>query len=143
FCSFFILLLLIRIAGMRVFGIRSAFDEIIVITMGAVLARGIVNASPFLSTVAACATLVLIHRVLSFFARHSTAVGNIIKGKQLLLYKNGELIEKNLKRASLTEHDINENMRLSLNNSNWDNIQEIYMERSGSLSFILKSKEKA
>jgi uncharacterized membrane protein YcaP (DUF421 family) len=141
FCAFFVLLVLIRIAGMRVFGLKSAFDSIVVITMGAVLARGIVNASPFLSTVAACTVLVLIHRLLSFFSMHSTVMGNIVKGKQLLLYKDGQLHEKNLRRASLTQHDIGENMRLTLNTNNWNDIKEVYMERSGSLSFILKSKE--
>ncbi|MDB5232622.1 MAG: hypothetical protein JWN76_3427 [Chitinophagaceae bacterium] len=143
FCAFFIMLLLIRIAGMRVFGLKSAFDSIIVITMGSVLARGIVGASPFLSTVAACGIMVLIHRILSYFSMRSTFVGNIVKGKQLLLYKDGKLVEENLKRASLTKHDIAENLRLTLNKNDWSDILEIYIERSGSISFILKSKEEA
>lgn len=43
---FFIALLLIRIGGLRIIGKKSGFDLAIVIMMGAVLARGIVGASP-------------------------------------------------------------------------------------------------
>ena len=47
FVMFFIALLLIRLAGMRVFGIRTAFDNILVIMLGAILSRGVAGSSPF------------------------------------------------------------------------------------------------
>ena len=40
FIMFFIALALIRIGGMRIFGKKTAFDNILVIMLGAVLARG-------------------------------------------------------------------------------------------------------
>jgi hypothetical protein len=40
-------------AGLRTFAKQSTFDNIIVILLGAVLARGVVGASPFWSTVGA------------------------------------------------------------------------------------------
>ncbi|MBV9962879.1 MAG: hypothetical protein JO072_11595, partial [Parafilimonas sp.] len=49
FFTFILLMLLIRLAGMRTFAKRSAFDNIIVILLGAVLARGVVGASPYWS----------------------------------------------------------------------------------------------
>jgi uncharacterized membrane protein YcaP (DUF421 family) len=44
FIMFFIALALIRIGGMRIFGKKTAFDNILVIMLGAVLARGVVGA---------------------------------------------------------------------------------------------------
>ena len=57
FIMFFITLALIRFGGMRIFGKKTAFDNILVIMLGAILARGVVGASPFFSTVAASAAI--------------------------------------------------------------------------------------
>ena len=58
---FFIALVLIRYTGMRMFGIKSAFDICVTIIYGAVLARAIVGASPFIPTIVASSSLVIVH----------------------------------------------------------------------------------
>jgi len=44
--------------------------------------------------------------------------------------------DKNLKRCLLSYGDIMEEVRLKLNQNNLDNIEEIFMERSGKISVI-------
>jgi len=51
FIMFIIALFLVRLGGIRILGRKSGVDFVIIIILGAVLARGIVGASPFLSTV--------------------------------------------------------------------------------------------
>ena len=80
FVMFFIALMLIRLAGMRIFGIKTAFDNILVIMLGAILSRGIVGASPFFSTVAAAAAMILVHKFLAWLAMKHEWVGKIVKG---------------------------------------------------------------
>src|SRR5947207_3800715 len=75
FVMFFIALALIRIAGMRTFGKRSAFDTIIGIMLGAILIRGVIGASPFLSVVAAGFVLVLLHRLLAWLSVRNETLG--------------------------------------------------------------------
>src|SRR5436853_1529747 len=79
FIMFFITLALIRIGGMRIFGKKTAFDNILVIMLGAVLARGVVGASPFFSTVAAAAVMVIIHKILALLAMKYIWIGKIVK----------------------------------------------------------------
>ena len=71
FFMFLIAIILVRLGGMRTFGKKSSFDNVIVIMLGAVLARGIVGASPFLSTVAASAIMIIIHRLMAWISLKS------------------------------------------------------------------------
>jgi uncharacterized membrane protein YcaP (DUF421 family) len=139
FVMFFIALLLIRLGGMRIFGKKSAFDTIIVIMLGAVLARGIIGASPYWSTVAASAVMIGVHRGLAWLSEKYKGINNLIKGKPLLIYESGHIRWDNMKTASLTESDLMESLRLETKKSSLNNIEKAYMETNGRISFITKS----
>jgi uncharacterized membrane protein YcaP (DUF421 family) len=133
---FFLTLVLIRIAGMRTFGEKSAFDNVVVIMLGAVMARGIVGASPLWSTVAGGAALVLVHKLLGWLAMRSSITGKIVKGVRLCLYRDGHTIEKNLRRTSISEDDLREAIRRSLQEDDFSHVKEIYMEKNGCISIV-------
>jgi uncharacterized membrane protein YcaP (DUF421 family) len=136
---FFLALIMIRMTGMRAFGIKSAFDTCIIIILGAVLARAIVGASPFIPTVVASASLMVIHKILAMLSVNNQFVSHLIKGNHIQLYKDGILNEKNMKKCSLSYGDIMEEVRLGLNQNTMNHISEIYMERTGKISVIEKS----
>ena len=138
FIMFFITLALIRFAGMRIFGKRTAFDNILVIMLGAVLARGVVGASPFFSTVAAAAVMVIVHKILALLAMKHVWVGKIVKGIHRSLYKNGEMNAKNMKIAEISKDDLMEGVRLQINSNSLDDVQEAYIEKNGQVSIIEK-----
>ena len=135
---FFITLLLIRLSGMRTFGKNTAFDIIITIMLGAILSRGITGASSFSAVVAAAAVMVIIHRVLAMMSMNSPSISKIIEGESRLLYKNGKIQWKNMKRSSLSLHDLEESIRQELNENSFDNIDEIYIESNGKISVVKK-----
>lgn len=138
FVMFFIALLLIRLGGMRIFGKRSAFNTIIIIMLGAVLARGIVGASPYWSTVAASAVMIGINRGLAWLSERYIGINNLIKGKPLLIYESGHILWKNMRIAALTESDLMESLRLEIKEPSLDHIEKAYMETNGRISFITK-----
>src|SRR5258706_15329733 len=111
FMMFFITLALIRLGGLRIFGKKTAFDNVLVIMLGAVLARGVVGASPFFSTVAASAVMVIIHKILALLAMKYTWVGKIVKGIHRSLYKNGKMNLKNMRIATISKDDLMEGVR--------------------------------
>jgi len=141
FIMFFITLVLIRIAGMRAFGQKSAFDTIIVIMLGAILSRAVTGASPFLATTAAGAALAIVHRLLAIASVFSNTVGFIIKGRKTVLFQNDKIEKKNMLLCSVSYRDLMEVVRLQLKESTMDNVKEIYMERSGKISVIKKEKQ--
>ncbi len=141
FCMFFILLALIRIGGMRIFGKKTAFDSILVIMLGSVLARGVVGASPFVSTIAASAIMVVIHRILGLLAIRYTWVGMIVKGVHHSLYRDGIMNVSNMKKTAISEDDLRESIRLEINSDKFDDAREIFIEKNGHVSVVRKAKE--
>ena len=136
---FFIALILIRYTGMRMFGIKSAFDICVTIILGAVLARAIVGASPFIPTIVASFALVIVHKIIAAISVNNQTISHLVKGTPYSLYKDGRLNDKNLKKCLLSFGDIMEEVRINLNQNSLDNIDEIYMERSGKISVIKRN----
>jgi len=138
FIMFFITLGLIRIGGMRIFGKKTAFDNILVIMLGAILARGVVGASPFLSTVVAGGVMVLIHKILALLALKYVWVGKIVKGIHRSLFKNGEMNIRNMRIAAISKDDLMEGVRLQINSNSLEDVQEAYIEKNGQVSIVEK-----
>jgi uncharacterized membrane protein YcaP (DUF421 family) len=141
FIMFFIALALIRFGGMRIFGKKTAFDNILVIMLGAVLARGVVGASPFFSTVAASAIMVIIHKILALLALKYIWVGKVVKGIHRSLYKNGEMNARNMRIAAISKDDLMEGVRMQINSNSLDDVKEAYIEKNGQVSVIENKKE--
>jgi uncharacterized membrane protein YcaP (DUF421 family) len=137
---FAIALMFIRLGGLRLFSKKSAFDNVIVIMLGAVLARGIVGASPFFSTVAASAVMILIHRTLAAATVKSDKLCKILKGEHILLFKDGKILWNNMKKATLSEQDLLESLHLETKQTTLENIEMAYLETNGRISFITKKQ---
>jgi|SRR6476469_9585021 len=136
---FFVTLLLIRIAGMRSFGLKSAFDNIIVIMLGALMSRPIVGASEFLPTVAAGFTIVVVHRLVAWVAYRNKTFNHAVKGSFFNLFKDGKFNEDSLRKCNVTVEEVMGHVRTDIHDDHLGNVREINMERSGQLS-ILKKK---
>lgn len=136
FVLFFVTLALIKIAGVRTFGTRSAFDNVIVIMLGAIISRAVVGVSPFFPTLAASLVLCVIHRVLGQVSVRFNTVSRLVKGQEKVLYKNGQFYKKNMERCHITMGDLMGQLRLKGNTTNLKNVREIIFERSGEISIV-------
>jgi len=112
FTTFIIMLILIRLSGMRTFAKRSPFDTIITIMLGAVLARGVVGASDYIDTVAASVVMVAMHRTIAWLSVKNKKFERLVKGTYIKLYHDGALIGNNLEKTGMSENDQHESLRL-------------------------------
>jgi uncharacterized membrane protein YcaP (DUF421 family) len=135
---FFLLLLLVRLAGVRLFGKKSSFDNVVVILLGAVAARGVVGASPFGSTLAASATLVALHRVVAWLVVKYEVVRRLVEGERVCLYRDGQIVRPNLLRTTISEHELMESLRLETRQPELAHVHEAGLETNGRISFIEK-----
>ena len=135
---FFIALVLIRISGRRSFGIRTALDNIISISLGAILSRAVVGASDFVPVIVTCFVIVLMHRFFGWFIANGKRFGRLMEGDKILLYDNGKFIDVNLKKALVCEEDIMQGVRKSALTEDLSLVDKVYIERNGEISAIKK-----
>jgi len=135
---FFIALILIRISGRRSFGVRSPLDNIITISLGAVMSRAIVGASDFVPVVVCCFVIVLLHRLVGWLIANSKPFGRFIEGEKILLFEDGVFLKDNMKKALVCQEDLMQGVRKSALTEDMGKIEKVFMERNGEISAIKK-----
>lgn len=136
---FVVALALVRIAGMRAFGRGSPHDTIVVIMLGAVLARAVTGEAPFWPTLAAGTVLVLVHRAVAMACARSRRFERLIKGTHRVLYHHGQTDRAGMQRAGISPADLDEAARGRANVRSHVDVAEIYIESSGELTVIGRS----
>ncbi len=94
-------LLLVRVAGRRVFGRYTSFDIVLGVVLGSTLSRTITANAPFLPTLATVTILVLMHWLLAAMAKRSEKFARLVKGVELLLIENGKIRPRASMRRTL------------------------------------------
>ncbi|HEY8930012.1 MAG TPA: YetF domain-containing protein [Mucilaginibacter sp.] len=135
---FIVALLLIRLSGRRSFGVRTALDNIVSISLGAILSRAVVGASDFAPVVITCFVIVLMHRLFGWFISTSKRFGKVTEGNKIKLYEDGRFLHSNMRRALVCEEDIMQGVRKSALTEDMDLIEKVYIERNGEISAIKK-----
>lgn len=132
-------LALVRVSGRRSFGLHTPLDNIITISLGAILSRAVVGASPFIPVVVCCFVIVIFHRCLGWLIAGSKRFSRFVEGSKILLFNNGHVNQKNMRKALLCEEDMMEGVRKSALTDDMDKIDRVYIERNGDISAIRKN----
>lgn len=135
---FVIALVLIRVSGRRSFGVRTPLDNIIVISLGAIMSRAVVGASPYVPVMVCCFVIVLLHRFIGWLIANSKPFGRVIEGEKILLFEDGVFQKENMKKALVCQEDLMQGVRKSALTEDMDKIEKVYMERNGEISAIKK-----
>jgi uncharacterized membrane protein YcaP (DUF421 family) len=138
---FIITLILLRIAGRRSFGMKSPFDNIIVILLGAILSRAVVGASEFVPTIASATVIAVLHRLGAWLGALNLRFGALIKGQKIVLFEKGKLKHDNMRRALISESDLYASLRNDMHVESFEKIESAYMENNGQISFVRKAEE--
>lgn len=129
-------LIMVRLSSKRSLAEKTAFDAVLVVIIASVLARAINGSAAFWPTLGSGLVLVGLHRLLAVAAYHSHGFGILVKGKAVVLVENGKLRRKNMSLNHISEHDLEEDMRLDAQTEDLLKIKVARVERSGDISFI-------
>jgi uncharacterized membrane protein YcaP (DUF421 family) len=129
-------LVMVRLSSKRSLAEKTAFDAVLIVIIASMLARAINGSAAFWPTLGTGFVLVVLHRLLGAAAYYSHGFGILIKGKAVVLVKNGKLQRKNMSLNHICEHDLEEDMRLDAATEDLSKIKVARIERSGDISFI-------
>jgi uncharacterized membrane protein YcaP (DUF421 family) len=128
-------LLIIRVGKRRFYGARTPLDLLMGIIVGSVLSRAINGTARFTETIAATATLVLLHWLFATLALHYNFVRQLSKGVPRLLIEDGAVHYEAMRVSKIGEGDLLEALHLKGFESP-DQVKRAWLERSGQISVI-------
>jgi len=131
-------LAMIRLGHKRSLARKTPFDAVLIVILASVLSRAINGSAAFFATLGGSIVIVLIHRLFALIAYHSHLFGIFIKGQPEIIVENGALILKTMRRNHISEHDLEEDLRLDAELESPSNVKIARVERSGDISFIKK-----
>lgn len=131
-------LMMIRLGHKRSLARKTAFDAVLIIILASVLARAINGSAAFFATLGCGFVIVALHRLLAFIAYHSHWFGCLLKGRPEVIVEDGNLILGTMRRNHISEHDLEEDLRLDARMEDTSKVKIARVERSGDISFIEK-----
>lgn len=132
-------LLLVRLAGRRVFSRWGALDIIVAIVIGSNFSRAMTGNAPLFGTLAANTLLVGLHWVLARAAATSPTWSRLLEGTAVRLATNGKLDAAQMVRQGMSRADLDEALRGAGLQSE-RTTEAIVLEPSGKIS-VLKGKQ--
>ena len=137
---FLVGLLMVRMSSKRSLAEKTAFDAVLLVILASVLSRAINGTATFFASIGGSFVLVLLHRFFGWIACRSHAFGKIVKGSPHVIVRDGEPVLDEMRRNHISQHDLEEDLRLEAKTEDLSKIRVARIERSGDLSFIKKDE---
>ena len=128
-------LLLVRLAGRRVFGRWAAIDIVVSIIVGSNLSRALTGNAPLLGTLVASTLLMFLHWLLSLGAAHSAFVSRLVEGRPRILGRDGRVDHRQDLRTAISKADLGEALRQA-GVERVDQTRLLVLEPSGKISVL-------
>ncbi len=135
-------ILIVRIGTERVQGKPTTFDIMLLLILGSVISRAINGDSPFFATIGASFVLIFTHYFFSIITFYSSNIGTLLKGRPIILVKNGKIQWYNMRRSFISENDLLSALRLKGRVITPDQVKLAVLERNGEISVIPFNIEK-
>jgi uncharacterized membrane protein YcaP (DUF421 family) len=133
---FLVTLVMVRLSSKRSLAEKTAFDAILLVILASVLSRAINGTAGFFTSIGGGFVLVLLHRFFAWVACRSHAFGKIIKGRPDVIVENGQVNRHAMRKNLISDHDLEEDLRLDAHTEDLSRIRVARLERSGDVSFI-------
>jgi uncharacterized membrane protein YcaP (DUF421 family) len=136
--AYMALVIIFRLSGKRTLSSMNAFDFIVNVAIGSVLASTIVSRDVSLAEgVLALGILVVLQYLVSWSSVRSEKVQKAVKSEPRLLFHDGRYLHDAMRRERIAESEIRQALR-SEGISSPDSVAAIVLETNGNLSILKK-----
>ena len=135
------LILILRVSGKRTLTKMNAFDLIVTVALGSILASIMTSKDITLAQgITAFMTLVILQFILTKLSYSSSSFSKLVKSNPALLFYQGEFLREQLKKERILEIEIYQAIRSS-GHASLDEVQAVILETDGTLSVISNSDQ--
>ncbi|TCI70523.1 DUF421 domain-containing protein [Exiguobacterium sp. SH0S7] len=137
--AYFSIIFILRVSGKRTLSKMNAFDFIVTVALGSILATTLTSRqTPLLNGLVAFATLVALQYVMAKLAKRSKRVNELIKSTPTMLYYRGSYLEAEMRKERVLEIEVLQAIRSS--GTAHDKVEAVVLETDGTFS-VLTSTE--
>ncbi|TCI57593.1 DUF421 domain-containing protein [Exiguobacterium sp. SH1S21] len=137
--AYFSIIFILRVSGKRTLSKMNAFDFIVTVALGSILATTLTSRqTPLLNGLVAFATLVALQYVMAKLANRSKRVNELIKSTPTMLYYRGSYLEAEMRKERVLEIEVLQAIRSS--GTAHDKVEAVILETDGTFS-VLTSTE--
>jgi len=130
------LILLTRFVGLRSFSKMSSFDFVVTIAIGAMIGGAIITPDPpVFQAITAIGSLFILQIIVNYARTRLPSVTNTLDNKPFLLMEGPQMLEKNLKKARVTQKEIRHKLRQS-NVTKLSQVKAVILEPNGEVSVL-------
>lgn len=129
--------IVLRLAGTRIFGKSAPLDIIMSVIIGSNLSRTLTGNAPVLPVFASTAALLALHWLMAIAARHNRPFATLVKGKALVLVRDGVIDEAAMDKEEIGRRDLD----MALRDAGLEDIEDVHravLERDGGISILTK-----
>jgi uncharacterized membrane protein YcaP (DUF421 family) len=136
------LVLLLRFMGKRILSKMNAFDLVVTVAIGSMLANILLNQEiPLAEGVLGMGLLILLQFVISYLSVRIPKFANLIKAQPVLLYYQDRFLEENLRRERVLEAEILASVRAH-GKADMEQVLGVVLETDGSITVLPKDSSK-
>src|SRR2546423_10451107 len=131
-------ILVMRVMGRRELSSLSAVDLVLLIVLGDAIQQGLTQDDYSVTgAMIAVATIATIQVLTSYVSFRSKRARKVLEGQPIVIIRDGELLEENIRRDRMTPDEIAEEMRMQ-QIASFSEVQWAILETNGEISFIKK-----
>lgn len=140
--SFIAIVLILRASGKRTLSKMNAFDFIVTVALGSVLATTIINyQNSFWNGILAFIMLVTLQHVTTWLSVRFKSIGSMIKSEPALLYYEDTFQERAMIKERVDRNELKQAIRKA-GYVSFDDISAIVLESDGTLTVISSSEKR-
>ncbi|PBJ05611.1 DUF421 domain-containing protein [Flavobacterium sp. ACN6] len=137
--AFVTLFFFLRISGKRTLSKLNAFDFVVTVALGSTLSYMMLAMVPLAEGGVVLFLIIALQYLFALTARSSKKVEKLLNSVPILIFYNGEFIERAMAREAVTKDEIYSTIRKS-GIDQIDDVKAVVMELNGEITVVRKSQ---
>jgi uncharacterized membrane protein YcaP (DUF421 family) len=134
--AYFILILMLRVSGKRTLAKMNAFDFVVTVALGSILATITMSKDVALAEgAAALGVLIGLQFLVAWLSARLKTVSDLVKAEPALLFHRGEFLHAAMRRERVAEDEVRAAIR-NAGHAAFEKIEAVVLETDGSFSVI-------